>query len=401
MDTPILCSPANAGIVSNATRFSGIMGNGQVSSGANPRVPITEAGTFSKLVVRLGAALTGSSQTLVVTVMKNNVDTALTVTFNTGDQVKADTTHSFDVAAGDDVQIKWVASATAGVANDVQCALVFTGTTASKSILSAGHGATAAATFLAVGSSPLNATETNIIVVAPCAGVIDRIRARRTTAPGAGQSVTYTLRLGASGGAMSNTGLASTVSDTNTAGTEGTTSVSVAAGDFLSIGVTVSGTPASSAGNVGLSWTPTIEGEALLFAAANSGASSSANRFIFPNGQVAQATETDAYSIAPMAFTMKKLYGRVTTAPGSGKSWTDTLMIAGAAQTLVASVADTNTVLTPDTTHSDPVASQALIDMRIAPSGTPTAYGAMGLGMVAYTGVDATGGGGMLLMGVG
>ena len=401
MDTPILCSPSNAGIVSNATRFSGIMGNGSVSSGANPRVPITEAGAFSKLVVRLGAALTGSSQTLVVTVMKNNVDTALTVTFNTGDQVKADTTHSFDVAAGDDVQIKWVASATAGVANDVQCALVFTGTTASKSILSAGHAATSAATFLAVGSTPLNATETNIIVVAPCDGVIDRIRARRTTAPGAGQSVTYTLRLGASGGAMSNTGLASTISDTNTAGTEGTTSVSVAAGDFLSIGVTVSGTPASSAGNVGLSWTPTIEGEALLFAAANSGASSSANRFIFPNGQVAQATESDAYGIAPMAFTARKLYGRVTTAPASGKSWTTDLMIAGAAQSLTAAVADANTTFTPDTTNSVSVANQNLIDLRIRPAGTPTAYGALGTGMVAFTGVEGGGGGRLLLMGVG
>jgi len=395
VDTPILCSPANATIVNSANRFSGLAG--AVSSGANPRCPIAEAGTLSNLTIRLGAALT--TGTLVVTVMVNNVDTALAVTLTSGEQVEV-SAGPISVNAGDDVQIKWAPASTPDIASAVQASLVFTGTTSGKSVLFSSHGATGSATFLALGAGTVNVTETSVTVVAPCAGVIDKIYARRTTAPGAGQSVTYTLRLGAAGGAMANTALAATISDTNQTA-NATSSVSVAAGDFLTIGMTIGGAPASSAGNVGLSWVPDIDGEALLFASPNTGASSAADRFVMVNGQVAQATETDAYCIAPMAFTMKKLYGRVTTAPGSGKSWTTALMIAGAAQSLTAAVADANTTFTPDTTNTVSVASQNLIDLRIRPAGTPTAYGALGTGMVAFTGVEGGGGGRMLLMGVG
>ncbi len=400
MDTPILCSPQNATIVTNATRFSGLCGLGSVSSTAQFRCRVAEAGTLSALTVRLGSAMSPAGQTLVVTVMVNNVDSAMTVTFNNGDQVKAYAGSAIAVSAGDDVQIKYVASATATIPNAVQTSLVFTGTDAGKSVLFAIHAVTAAATFLAPGSGVANVTETSVTVVAPCAGVIDKIYARRTTAPGAGQSVIYTLRLGAGGGAMANTALATTIADTNTV-SNASSSISVAAGDFISIGVTITGTPVSSAGTVGLSWVPAIDGEALLFASPNTGASSSADRFVMVNGQVAQATETDAYCIAPMAFTARKLYGRVTTAPAAGKSWTAALMIAGAAQTLSAAVADANTTFTPDTVDQVSVANQGLIDLRIRPSGTPTAYGALGTGMVAFTGVEASGGGKMLLMGAG
>lgn len=405
MDTPVLCNPPISTVINSAIRYSPPSGNGAAASSQTQRMPIAEAGTFSAMVVRLAAALTTGSLTVTLQVGTGGgvpADTAMTLTFNAGDQVKVYGGSPISVSAGDEVMIKWSPTSTPDISNLVALAFVFTATASGKSQLFCSHSATAAATFVALGSSPANATESNVAVICPTDGVISKIYARRSAAPGAGAAYTYTLRKGATLGAMADTALSVTISTTAVAN-NATASVSVSAGDFLSIGGVPSSptAPASGIGLIALDWAPTVDGEALLFAVANSGASSSANRFIVPNGQVPQATEADAYSIAPMAFTMKKLYGRVTTAPGSGKSWTDTLMIAGAAQTLVASVADTNTVLTPDTTHSDSVASQALIDMRIAPSGTPTAYGAMGLGMVAYTGVAATGGGGMLLMGAG
>lgn len=408
MDTPILCSPANATIVNNATRYSGIFGNGQVSSGANPRVPVAEAGTFSGLVVRLGTAMSGGTS-LVVTFQLGTggatpSDTAMTVTFLPGDQVKAYAGSAISAAAGDEVMIKWVPTGTPTLPADIQCALIFTGTAAGTSILSSGHGSTANANFLIVGNGGANATETTQTLIAPCAGVIDKMYVRRNTATGAGATASYTLRQGVGGAAMADTALAVTIDNSALVGNT-TSSISVAAGDFLSIGLTVSAGPAPAAavGNVGLRWTPTIEGEALLFASASTGASSAADRFIMVNGTITASgtTESDAYNIAPMAFTARKLYGRVTTAPASGKSWTDTLMVAGAAQTLTASVADANTTFTPDTTNSVSVANQNLIDLRITPAGTPTAYGAMGMGMVAFTGVEGGGGGRMLLMGVG
>lgn len=390
MDTPIFCNPPPTVIVNSGNRFTGLAGNGAASSSAQQRQPIAEAGSFKSMTIGLAAPLT--TGTLVVTLQVGTggavpSDTAMTVSFAAGDQFKTYNATSIAVLAGDEIDIKWTPSGTPDISNAVAASLVFEATTTGKSVIFASHSATASATFLAPGSAPLNGTELSVTVVAPTNGVISKIYARRSVVPGAGTSATYTLRVGAGGGAMANSALAVTISDSNFTNSA-TGSVSISAGDFLSIGVTISGTPASAIGLVCLDWAPTIDGEALLFSAANTGASSAADRFIMVNGQVPTATESDNYNVAPLAFTARKMYLRTTTAPGtasSGKSWTNALMVGGAASALTAQVLETATQAN-DTTHSVSVAANDLIDTRIRPASTPVAYSGMGISMVAFTG---------------
>jgi hypothetical protein len=77
-------------------------------------VPVPSAMTFNKLYVNLAANVGGSGQTVTVTLRKNKVDTALTVTVNSGAASGNDVAHSVTFAAGDLLDLKVVTSATTG-----------------------------------------------------------------------------------------------------------------------------------------------------------------------------------------------------------------------------------------------------------------------------------------------
>jgi hypothetical protein len=105
---------ALTGGASPVTRYHAVAGT--VSSLTTPyQIPIPTACTFSNFYFRIYSAQ-GATGSLVITLQKNAVDTALTITIAAGSAAGnfSDTTNSVTFAAGDTWQIKTVQSATSG-----------------------------------------------------------------------------------------------------------------------------------------------------------------------------------------------------------------------------------------------------------------------------------------------
>lgn len=76
----------------------------------------------------------------------------------------------------------------------------------------------------------------------------------------------------------------------------------------------------------------------------------------------------------PTDGTFRNLVITITTAPGTGKSWTFTVRKDGVDTTLTVPIADTATTAR-DTTHSFTIAPGGLLSMSCTPSGTPASLG--------------------------
>lgn len=100
-------------------------------------------------------------------------------------------------------------------------------------------------------ASPTSAQEQSMAVIVPKAGTISDLYVGCINAPGASETYTYTIRKNGS-----DTAVTCTVSDTDTTGSDAVNSVSVAAGDYLTVKCVASGSAASlAASSVNVLWT--------------------------------------------------------------------------------------------------------------------------------------------------
>lgn len=91
-----------------------------ITTEGNVSWPCPRAGTISQLRVRTGGTAKTNTPTTVITVRKNGVDTALTLTMTeTVNTTTADTTHSFTVAAGDLITVSFSTSGAAAVSTSI------------------------------------------------------------------------------------------------------------------------------------------------------------------------------------------------------------------------------------------------------------------------------------------
>lgn len=373
----------------------------QTASGT-ARTPVARAGTFSKLRVRIPSALTGA-QTYTLTLLVNGSASALTCTVDSSGLTASDLTHTVSVSLGDDVCWQLTPANTPTTQTVIQVSCMFEGTDSGKGVIFAGHGSTSSAGWLQPSAwlgGGVSATEAPARGVVAAAGTISRIYARRNTAPGAGTSVTYTVRVNGVDSDVS-----CTISDTGqTANDTGT--ATFAAGDTLTFGVTVSGSPAASTGAIGVDWSPTVDGNAVRFDVWSASPSASVAAYGNASGRqnagIAAANEADSYNLAPDAFTAKNLYVLCDTAPGSGKSRAFTMRKGGAGTALTCTAADANTTAN-DTTHTISLAAGDLFNIETTPSGTPSTSATVHVGWVAFTGTapSAANHNGLLLRGAG
>ena len=116
-DTMVFSSAPNSGHTNTGgtTAYWSISGSQTINSTENSRVVVMPyAGTLKNFYVRLGSAAAGTGS-IVMTVRKNGVDTALSLTFVSTDGsniTKSDTTNSVSVAAGDRITIGGTNNAT-------------------------------------------------------------------------------------------------------------------------------------------------------------------------------------------------------------------------------------------------------------------------------------------------
>ena len=109
-DSMVFASAPNSGHtnIGGTTGYWAITGSGAIRTTENAAVVIIPyAGTLKNFYVRMGASA-ASSGSIVMTVRKNGVDTALTLTFVQADGAnitKSDTTNSVAVSAGDRITI--------------------------------------------------------------------------------------------------------------------------------------------------------------------------------------------------------------------------------------------------------------------------------------------------------
>jgi len=108
----------------NVTRYATALGIAPQATESNAQITIPERCTLSQLRVHLNAAVVGG-QSITVTVRKNGVDTALTVTISAG-QTGSDLADAITFEQGDALSVKLVTSATFGSTTEVKITLVAT-----------------------------------------------------------------------------------------------------------------------------------------------------------------------------------------------------------------------------------------------------------------------------------
>lgn len=337
-------------------------------------------GTIDSLRVKLSGApgTGGSGKSYTFTLRKNGVDTALTCTITDTATTGSDTTHSVSFSAGDIITLG-ITPASTPTSQAGSIVMKFTGSTANESVQLSGSKALALSTtsteYLGVGSNQApNATETNRRNVIPTGGTIKNLYVKLSAAPGAGTTRVFTLYLNGSPSALTCTvsgGAATTANDS-------THTVTVAAGDEVSLQSSITGTPAAAKLGFGMTFVATTDGESIVMATNTGGTIDAAStRYFALSGMSYQANESLAsggqLNIGE-ACVFKKMYVACDTAPGVGKSFTFDFRVNAASPANDLSVAISGGAATAgnDTTHTVTVADGDEICYRSVPSGTPT-----------------------------
>lgn len=373
----ILCSgsASSPAATSGAVNHNFPQCGGAVWSGTNVNrnnvLPI--AGVLSKLYVQITVD-PGAGASWVFVIQKNGVDSALTVTITTGGAlVMSDLTNTVSFNAGDTINLKSTASATAPAATGtITWTMQITGTVDGESlIMGSTSGTLAAGTTAWMAMQNDNVFDTTAAInrssVMPTAGVISNAYMNTEVALGAASTYTSTLIVN---------GTPTALSVSVTAGQNGsdlTHSVNVAAGDIVYWEV-VSSVVIVTARRVhmGARFVPTVNGESVSMAYGGATQAQNLTRYQAPGGGINtwNSTEAPRQSIT-LACTVKSLYVYEATAPASGQ--TDIVTLRKNAADFASSITCTVTGTAAsgnDTTHSNTVVDGDLLSIKAVTSAT-------------------------------
>lgn len=348
----------------------------------------TCAGTITKFRVHCHEAVT-ALKPITFTIFKNNASTSITCTITNPALDGSDLVNSLAVVAGDVLSIKYTKAA--GGNNIIVSA---TATFVSNNAFDSNHCGNVTGDFVGdnfdddvaytldgvvddettcfgslVGGSTPSSTE-NRFIVCPTSGTIKNFFINIGQTPDAGKSYAFTVRKNGV-----DTTVVATIADTNLSASDLTHSFSVVAGDLLSWKCVPTGLPNGDAFNttivnIGFTFQSDVAGQYPIF--------QTTAKWTTSHG-FAQSTTTDrflgAYDMKEYlavtvitgsqivksqlfnACTIKKIYVRLSTAPGSGNSRGYTLYKNNAATALVLTISELNTTGSTETdvsfTNSD------------------------------------------------
>lgn len=352
--------------------------------------PISVSGAVSGLRVLLPTAVASGSY--VFTLYKNQIATGLSCTI-AASGVSCNDNTSVTVAFGD--SLMWQscpgshsgvggscsASAATAQASGIAISAVFTSSLPNETFLTLGKAVAPSATvanymfFGAPSSSGTwQATEASISGIMPTNGTISDLRVEGA-APGAAKSVTWTVYKNGSATALTcqMTGSGSGAGITFCSDTAN--SVSLSAGDTLSLESAVSGTPGMGNTGASLRFVPTVPGEAVSMNSSVSALSTGSTRWMALADGVQVGSETSsALTLVPVAFTLKKLHCALNAAPGAGapsRTWVNRFGTGGGQSSGSISCSLTTTPSNSDTTHTYAASVDDLINWQETPANTP------------------------------
>lgn len=338
--------------------------------------------TIDRLMVYLATA-PGSGKSWEFTLMKNGSATGLTCTISDAATTGQDVSNSVSFSAGDTVSMRSTPSGTPTATGRIQWTARQESSGTQALITGTNNTALGTTTqFINADHSPVSTgTQVNIQSPIPCDGTISHMYTILTVAPGVGNSRLTALMVNGSASALS-----VTISDANTTGNDTSNSVSVSAGDLVSVRSTVTGTPGGSRISVGMKFTPNNDGDSILLSSSNDNPSTTVTEYkssIADDAWV--ATESIARQHRFQDATIRSLYIKNVSAPTAGKSFQYDVRKNSADSGLSATVSDADT--TANASSSFSVSDGDLLGMESTPSGTPTTSR-------VGTGILYTGGGG-------
>lgn len=370
MTTPLLTentitNPTNAG-----GRFFGLTGHGgRGGAGSlNTETPMPTAGTINNLRFAVPTSVTTGNYQMWL--LKNGTRTALTCTISSGTSC-SDTVHPISVVAGTDtMSIEVEPSGTPTAETQYYSSETFDGTVDGESIVMGGVSGTFSNTYGSFGYEEANpsASEINNSVVFPTAGTLDKFYVLGSSGPGAGTSWAFTVRQN-----NATTSITCSIANTNVACNDTADSITVAAGDTIDFRLISTG--AASTGrniNLALRFKPTVNGESVMLAKTNAAVSAGLSATMYTGGDGSDNTDAVVETVAPVAFTWKKLYVNFDNSPGVGTSRAIASRINSVTGALTCTVSNTSTVCN-DPTNSDSVSAGNLFNWQTTPSNVPAA----------------------------
>lgn len=232
-----------------------------------------------------------------------------------------------------------------------------------------------ATNYVAFFSDLANSTESQYQNLSPISGNIEGFQISLSVAPdngGGTQSYAITLRINGVDSSAS-----CTVSEANTTCTS-TTVVSVSAGDLISFKIVPSGTPVSVSLRAFSIFNSLTGGDSVILSSSGVHTHSTSTDFAL-SGRIITSQAFGNSSASPTSGSIRNLYIKLQTAPGSGKSRTFELNLNGASSALTCTVSDTNTTCN-DTTHSVSIIQGSVLKIVETATNSPAnTTAAMGL----------------------
>lgn len=365
---------------------------------------IPASGTISKLYVTTESA-PGTSKSLTFTFRKNGVGTSTTCQISGSNKTASDFTNSFSVSAGDLLSISCVPSGSP-TTSIVHVEYEFTSTNNNENICSTKFFSLASNNTRYYGMQDnFSSTAGLARLYIPHSCTIIGLYVNLTSSPGSGKSRAISIYKNGSEEASSIV----TISDANTTGSVTGLSISLSAGDYLQVSQIGSGTPTATTLDAGILFQSATNGESILGNFVDNGFNTLSTIYAESFGLAGSLTGTETnirYFVLGngTSTTLKNMYVKLGTAPGSGKSWTLTLRQAFTGslnQSVVISDANTSG---QDSVNTDTFSAVKNINLIATATSSPTGSNDAWVSFTQY--IAPTGGGGgtqnyMTLLGVG
>ena len=335
-------------------------------------------GTLKNLRIRLDTA-PGTSKSRTFEVFKGITATGITVTISGTDTTGEDLTNIYTVSAGDNFYIK---QTTSGSPDDsqVKWSLMFDGDNSKESPLfahSVNDLSRTATQYLSCGGhidTAAPSDENVVICVVPTSGTIKNMYAQLTNFPGGTASRTFTVRKNKVDTALALTIFAAQNSKSNTSDT-----VSVVAGDRISIKSTLANNPISDLVKIGLTFVADTDGEFMLLSSDQTLLRLSGTRYasMSAGSRLSILLVANSEQLAGDAMDIKKVYVHLSIAPASGNDYDFRMFKNGSSTALTCNIADAATTCNHSSTIA--IAAGDRLNTRIIPTSLPTQpYGAIG-----------------------